>query len=141
MQNSERESQLVRCLVRDATPRRMERRKAAETGLGGLLLFFSFLHSHFFPWRCVTGTPWSFVSLGCYVSHVGRADRQRTEDGPVELKEPLCLEVCPTGPSTAAHSTRDTAQTIQPGWEITTGPPSQGKKLARSHSDIPDLRN
>lgn len=70
-----------------------------QLGVKGL-----FLHSHF-PWRCVTGPPWSFVSLRCYVSHVGWTDRyrQRTEDRPVKLKGPHCLEACPTGQSTAAH--------------------------------------
>lgn len=63
-----------------------------------------FLHSHF-PWWCVTGPPWSFVSLRCYVSHVGWTDRyrQRTEDRPVRLKGLHCLEACPTGQSTATH--------------------------------------
>lgn len=61
-----------------------------------------FLHSHF-PWRCVTGPPWSFVSLQYYISCVGWTDRQQTEDRPVELKELLCLEACPIGQNTAAH--------------------------------------
>lgn len=99
MRNSrENDSNCTRKLELMEAPKSVSMLLTAQ-GLGSF-----FLHSHF-PWQCVTGPLWSFVSLRSYVSRVGWTDRygRETEDRTVELKELHCLKPCPTGQSTAAH--------------------------------------